>query len=166
MKIKETPFEEVLRMYEPAIKKQLVTLRIYKDYEEYYQIGRIALWHAYERYEEAKGNFSTYAIASIRGYMLNHLQKESVYEERCSADEEAIDRVPDATVLMDDDRELLAPYLEQLSPREQTWLYEKFVLGKKQQEIALEYRVSVSTVHAWRKSALQKLRTWVSSERS
>jgi DNA-directed RNA polymerase len=77
--IKEKTFEEVLKMYEPAIKKQLVSLRLYKDYDEFYQIGRIALWNAYQNFNPNKGNFSSYAISFIRGRMMTFLSKESKY---------------------------------------------------------------------------------------
>ena len=155
--IKDLPFEEVLKRFEPVIKKQLLQLRIYKDHEEYYQIGRIALWHAFDRFNPERGNFSTYAISSIRGYMLNHLNKENLFNERhCFDSTDVIGNIADTGTPIEKDQ--LEPYLQYLSSREKTWAYETFVLGKKQQEIAADYNVSVHTVKGWRKSALAKLR--------
>ena len=39
-------FEEVYKQYEPMIYAMLRKLNIFKDQDEYIQIGRIAIWEA------------------------------------------------------------------------------------------------------------------------
>ena len=159
LNIKEKSFEEVFQMYEPAIKKQLVSLRIYKDFEEFYQLGRIALWQAYERFELEKGNFSTYAITMIRGTMLSRLTKETTYQERyASTSDEALSYIPNLSEEDPLELEILETYLTPLTDRERTWVYEAMLMQKKISEIATDYNVSTNTVKSWRKSAIHKLR--------
>ncbi|MFC0469147.1 hypothetical protein ACFFHM_00825 [Halalkalibacter kiskunsagensis] len=54
MNSKEKSFEEVLTLYQSIIRKQFVALRLYKDYDEFYQIGCIALWNAYQNFNPEK----------------------------------------------------------------------------------------------------------------
>src|SRR5690606_31300022 len=75
-------FSEVLEQYEKMIKNQIKSLNIYKNYDEYYQTGLIALWKAWKNYDDSKGKFSAYAYVTVRGSMLEKLRKEAQYEER------------------------------------------------------------------------------------
>lgn len=45
--------------------------------EELIAEGNIALWKAYERYDESQGTFHSYAISYIRGSMLKYLTEKS-----------------------------------------------------------------------------------------
>ncbi|MFC0469172.1 sigma-70 family RNA polymerase sigma factor [Halalkalibacter kiskunsagensis] len=159
MNSKEKSFEEVLKMYQSIIKKQFVTLRLYKDYDEFYQIGCIALWNAYQNFNPEKGNFSAYAISYIRGRMMSALSKESIYSERhYYASDEMLEAVPSHLDEVPLESEFLEAYMTNLSEREKTWVYEAILLQKKSAEIANQYGVSPHTVRTWRKGALKKLR--------
>ncbi|QQK76517.1 sigma-70 family RNA polymerase sigma factor [Salicibibacter cibarius] len=59
------------------------------------------------------------------------------------------------------DVDTLAPYLNQLSDREQRWVIEHAVHDLSPRMIAAKYNVSVETVKGWRKEALEKLRKYV-----
>ncbi|MCL7749190.1 sigma-70 family RNA polymerase sigma factor [Halalkalibacter alkaliphilus] len=157
-------FEEVLKNFQPAIKKQLVMLRIYKDHDEFYQVGCLALWDAYRNFNPEKGNFSTYAISYIRGRMMVALRKESKYSERHSfTGDELLETVPTNNETVPLESELLEGYLDGLSEREKTWVIESINKQKKTAEIASHYNVSTPTVRSWKKGALKKLRNHATS---
>ncbi|AOV09267.1 hypothetical protein BI350_14670 [Sporosarcina ureilytica] len=56
-------------------------LHVYRNYEQFRQVGRIALWQAWTRYEEGKGHFAPFASRSIRGAMLDEIKREHRFEE-------------------------------------------------------------------------------------
>ena len=76
-----TNFEDVLAQYEPMISATLRKLNIHRDHDSFRQAGRVALWQAWARFDEAKGNFTPFAYRSIRGAMLDELKKENRFEE-------------------------------------------------------------------------------------
>jgi RNA polymerase sigma factor (sigma-70 family) len=153
-------FEEVAKNFEPLIKSQIKGLRIYRDFDLYYQCGLIGLWEAYSRFQPEKGSFPAFAMQTIRGKMLSELKRESRYEEQHTAVEQSIiDTIADdeasSSVLAE---EIVASYCETLSPKQKLWVEQAIILQKKQREIAEEFGVSSETVKSWRKEALKKLR--------
>lgn len=78
--MKPVTFTETVVLYEKMIKNQMKKLCIYREYEEYYQCGLIALWRAYEKYEAEKGSFSAYALVTVRGYLLERLKKSDGFK--------------------------------------------------------------------------------------
>lgn len=85
-----TKFEDVLVQYEPMISASIRKLHIYRDHESFRQAGRVALWQAWTRFDETKGNFTPYAYRSIRGAMLDELKRENHFEAHTSQMEDAI----------------------------------------------------------------------------
>ena len=77
-----TDFEEVLEQFEPMISACMRKLSIYKNHQLYRQAGRIALWKAWVKFDEEKGDFAPYAYRSIYGGMLDELKKEKRQEEQ------------------------------------------------------------------------------------
>ncbi|WP_088104221.1 sigma-70 family RNA polymerase sigma factor [Halalkalibacter urbisdiaboli] len=155
-------FEKVLETFEPLIKGQLKKLHLYQDHEEFYQVGVIALWEAYRHFDDEKGCFEAYAYQTVRGRLLTKLRRERLYSERTIfLDEQSNGQIPDVDDPCETSIMLLSPYLTQLTPREQLWVYEAVILDKKREDIAKEQGVSVSTVASWRKQALRKLRETV-----
>lgn len=157
--LKELSFEEVAKKYEPIIKKQLLSLNIYKNHDDFYQIGLIALWEAYSRFDYSKGKFTTYAITYVRGRMLSYLQKEKKYFEHNEyALMEGVFMEQPEENMMYLEEDIIQLYVETLSPKEKLWVREAIFLGKKVREIATEQRVSINTVKSWRKQAKRKLK--------
>ncbi|WP_100407645.1 sigma-70 family RNA polymerase sigma factor [Bacillus solitudinis] len=150
--------DDVLVRYAPLVKKQLLSLKIYKDYDEYYQIGLIALWEAQSKFNPDKGTFATYAIATVRGRLLTLLRKERDFAQKhCLTDEDYI-HVQDERVNIPFELEMLKPYLEAMTKREQNWVMEAIVNQKKTSEIASEYAVTMNTVRSWRKGVVKKVK--------
>ena len=73
----EFTFEEQEEQYKPLILKIMNNLHIYRDHESFYQIGLIALWEASSRFDPDKSKFITFAYATIRGRLMEHLTKET-----------------------------------------------------------------------------------------
>lgn len=47
--------EQLIFENETLIKKVIFNLKIYRDIDEYMQVGRIALWQALQKFDETKG---------------------------------------------------------------------------------------------------------------
>ncbi|MGY4688552.1 sigma-70 family RNA polymerase sigma factor [Salibacterium sp. K-3] len=156
------PFEEVAEDFTPLVTGMIKRLRIYKNQEEFMQVGFIALWKAYERFDETKNvPFSSYAYITVKGEMQEQLRKDSVYDERYTPSdfEHTLEPPAPDTESLFMELDSLAPYLKQLSPREQDWVIEYSIHGRGITAIAERYHVSPYTVKDWRRSALKKLRT-------
>lgn len=156
--MEEHEFEVILERFAPLIKKQMVSLNIYKDFDEFYQIGRIAVWEALKKYDPAKGAFPAFAAITIRGKMLDYLKKENRYEERHVASNVTFEN--DVGFYWEPwlDRELFYEYLRPLTNKQKIWAIEAILHQKTPAEIADDYGVSREAVKSWRKEALKKLR--------
>lgn len=77
-------FEEVAIKYAPMISAIIRKLHIYRDYDTFRQIGNIALWQAWQRFEDTKGNFTPFAYRSIQGAMLDELKRETKRNDQVS----------------------------------------------------------------------------------
>lgn len=70
-------FELIAEAYQPMISSILRKTSIYRDHELFRQAALIALWKAWENYEESKGSFAGYAYRSMYGAVLDELKKSS-----------------------------------------------------------------------------------------
>lgn len=154
-------FQEVSVQFEPLIRGQIKKLHLYRSYDEYYQLGLIALWEACQRFNPEKGAFEAFALHTVRGHMLMQLKKEKRFSDRHFLGEDAMETVERIVAVEPEDVHLFDDYLNQLSERERTWFIEAIIQDKKPALIANEYGVSVNTVSTWRKNALKKLRILV-----
>mgnify|MGYP001325774607 FL=1 len=152
-------FQEVFEQYEKLIKNQIKSLNIYKNYDEFYQIGLIALWKAWKNYDDRKGKFSAYAYITVRGSMLDQLRKDAQYDERFAADTDKAMQENSAVYtehLLEKER--FESCLAALTEKQKTWAIEAILHGKTFAEIANEHKTTVEAVKSWRKNALKKLR--------
>ncbi|GAF65039.1 putative RNA polymerase [Bacillus sp. TS-2] len=151
-------FEEVLKDYLPLIKNQMKQLNIYTNFEEFYQVGQIALWKAYCHYNPEKGHFAFYAKQRVRGDLIDFLRKEAKYKEHhLISDAAKLHHYSIVTEHEESPYERFVPYLHLLSDREKTWFIETIIHQLKLSEIAQKYSVSTHTVASWRKSVIKKL---------
>ncbi|UOE93883.1 sigma-70 family RNA polymerase sigma factor [Alkalihalobacillus sp. LMS39] len=151
-------FDFVATQFEPMIKKQIKALHLYKSYDEFYQMGLIALWEAHKNFDSKKGAFPAYAQSYVRGKMMTLLQKEKTFETRHEIHDDDVQITKSYTMFDDEREELPDLYFEGLSPREKLWVHEAIVLQKKRKQIAEDHRVSIEVVKGWRKGAIRKLR--------
>lgn len=157
---KLTKFEEVLEQYEPMISASIRKLNIYRDYESFKQVGRVALWQAWLRYDSNKGNFTPYAYRSIQGAMMDELKKENRVETHTTQmEDEILERYAEETVPMDEawsNRLELA--FEQLSVEERALINLLYVERRTQAESAKLAGISVAGIKKRRERMIGKLR--------
>lgn len=154
-------FEEILAQYEPMISASIRQLNIYRDHEHFRQIGRIALWQAWTRYDAEKGHFAPFASRSIRGGMLDELKKETRFSERVTQTEdillEGLVEIEGQPLLEWSDQ--LTHAFEQLTSNERQLIHWLFIEGLTQAECAEKAGISVAGIKKRRERMLVKLRT-------
>lgn len=157
-----TSFEEVLKQYEPMISATLRKLNIYRNHEHFRQVGRVALWQAWTRYEEEKGHFAPYASRSIRGAFLDFMKNESRFEEHVMQTEDdllvgLIEQESEIPISGEwSDRVTIA--FDQLTTSERQLIQWIFVEGLTQAECAAQAGISVPGIKKRRERMLVKLR--------
>jgi RNA polymerase sigma factor (sigma-70 family) len=158
-------FEQLARQYEPMIHKLMSSVNIYKNKEEFYQIGLIGLWEASQRFNPEKGDFTNYAYKYIKGKFLTEMTKSNKHENRSIyPKEEFWEFIEDPFTEQPFEKNLLLSYCEPLTENQTKWVLYTFLDGLSVREIAEKEKVSISAVKAWRKGAKEKLK--VSLEKS
>lgn len=155
-RIKPKTFEDCLIQYTPMIKSLIKTLRIYKNYEDYYQVGLVALWQAYEHFIEEKGSFSNHAYTTVRGHLLNEMTKENKYEQRFVVVDSYKEEVhyQDEAFLFDQ----FMSHLDGISSLQKQILVDRFYLSKSFSEIAIRCNMPEASVRSSYLYALKRLR--------
>jgi RNA polymerase sigma factor (sigma-70 family) len=162
--IQNQSFEDIARQFEPMIKSTIKKLHVYKNFEEMYQIGFIALWEAYWKYDPQKGYFAGYAQTTVRGRMLTALTESKKYDERHTFPDPGSEQydyfsfIIDESCILPFEDEGLTDYFKGLSRREMTWVNKGLWQGMKTKEIAADEHVSPHTVRSWKKQAIKKMR--------
>jgi RNA polymerase sigma factor (sigma-70 family) len=153
-------FDSVHKQYEGMIHKIIQTLNIYKNQEDFYQTGLIALWEAHEHFDPEKGAFPAYAYSYIRGRILTTLTTDSRMEERMvfPSKEEFWELIEDDHPKEALTRELVLSYCDFLTKNQTKWVVYTAINMLTISEIADLENVSLSAVKKWRKGAMEKLR--------
>ncbi|MGM0843636.1 MAG: sigma-70 family RNA polymerase sigma factor [Bacillota bacterium] len=152
-------FEEIAVQYEPMIYKVIKTLHIYRNEDEFYQLGLIALWEAASRFDHDKGSFSSYAYSYIKGRCLDEMKRRILHEERNSTPQEGYwELVQDPNEAKPLETELLLSYCTKLNENQTKWVIYTCLDGLTIKEIAEVENVSPSAVKKWRAGAKEKLR--------
>ncbi|MEK5039866.1 sigma-70 family RNA polymerase sigma factor [Sporosarcina sp. FSL K6-3457] len=152
-------FEDTLKQYEPMISASIRKLNIYRDHESFRQAGRVALWQAWSRFDETKGNFTPFAYRSIRGAMLDELKREGRFEEHVTqTEDDLLIVICGASTLAHEWSDNLSDALVTLSSTEQQlvqWLFlERWTLG----ECAERSGITVAGIKKRRQRMLVKLK--------
>lgn len=150
-------FETVVEQYRPLISYMIRKLHIRRHVvDEYMQIGLIALWEAYERYDETKGSFHSFAFKMIRWRIVSQLRKETKNVAIPLLDEQMLKEDVDffGDIIWED-------AMRDMTPRERIWLVRHVIEGKTLKQIADEEGVTVHAVKQWRISAVKKLKRYV-----
>jgi RNA polymerase sigma factor (sigma-70 family) len=153
-------FDELVVQYQPMIHKIMVSLHIYKNQQEFYQTGLIALWEASQSFDEQKGSFSNYAYTFIKGKMLTEMSQNNHYKERniLPQEEDFWDRMEGQESPLFLEKETIQSYCNGLTEREATWVIESYINEQSIKEIAERQRVTLSAVKQWKLGALRKLK--------
>ncbi|WP_408010666.1 sigma-70 family RNA polymerase sigma factor [Pseudalkalibacillus sp. A8] len=149
------PFEKVLVNFDTLIKSMIRKYSKALEFDEMYQVGRIALWEAYERFDIEKGYFPAYTRRYVSGRFLqlfnqkgleivhleDHFLAEHHFFHRSFPRQPCHKRV-----------------CRNLSERERLYVNAIILKQGSMKELARREGVSYETVRSWRKSALVKLR--------
>lgn len=152
-------FEDLAKQYEPMIHKIIRSLSIYRNKEEYYQLGLIGLWEAKKRFDASKGNFTNYAYTYIKGLLLMEISKSKKRDEKnVYAEDEFWDMVEDTHHVDPDAQDLIRSYCIHLTENQAKWLTYTCLFDLSVTEIAQKENVSNSAVKNWRAGARAKLK--------
>jgi RNA polymerase sigma factor (sigma-70 family) len=151
-------FEQIAEQYHSMIHKIIHTLHIYKNVDDFYQTGLIALWDAQKYYNDEKGNFTSFAYTWIKGCILHEMAKNNKLSERyVYPDQEYWELITDKSDVLPFEEEFLLTYGKTLNEKETNWLIKACFTGLSIKEIAESEGVSESAVKQRRMSARKKL---------
>ncbi|RAK23135.1 DNA-directed RNA polymerase [Anoxybacillus vitaminiphilus] len=152
-------FEELVTAYHPMIISIMKRLHITKEFDEYYQIGLIALWEAYEQFQKEKGNLSSFIYKKIYWKIVSHLRKQlNTKVNECTFTDEMTEILAASPIQREFSEKQLETMFKDLSPYQRKWLIAYIFQGKNLKQIAFEEGVSIGAVKQWRVKALRKLR--------
>jgi RNA polymerase sigma factor (sigma-70 family) len=157
-------FEQLSIQYGKMIHSIIHSLYIYKNRDEYYQIGLIGLWEANARFDPSKGSFTNYAYSYIKGRILSELRKNKIHEERnVHVEDEILELMADSYFDHPLQETLLLSYCINLTENQKKWFLDTVLHHLTVREIAEKEGVSVSAVKQWRTGAREKLMNGLAS---
>lgn len=152
-------FEQMAKQYEPMIHKIIRSLNVYKNKEDYFHIGLVALWEAAEAFEPEKGEFTNYAYSYVKGQILNEMNRINRFEERSILPKEEFwESVEETNVDHPLELDFLLSYCDGLTEKETKWVIYTCIDFLSIREIAEKENVSLSAVKQWRSGAKKKLK--------
>ncbi len=162
--MKEKDYQSLAEQYTPMIHHILKKLSIYKNKEEFIQIGLVSIWEAWQNFNEEKGRFSSYLYMYMRGRFLDELKRRSKEEQQTVYPEEAFWETVGIQMLDTDEEHYIQTLCKTLTPKETKWVMYFCIQQLTTTEIAAKEHVSKSAVKAWKKGAVEKLRKILSKQ--
>jgi DNA-directed RNA polymerase len=154
-------FEQVAAQYEPMINKVMNNLTIYKNKDEFFQLGLISLWEAWEKFDSDKGKFVTFAFSYVKGKMLKELSKQTACDQQCVYPKEEFWGLIEAPLGSQPiPINNLFSICGTLTENQKKWVIYTLQFEMSVQEIAAKEEVSLSAVKAWRRGAREKLKAY------
>lgn len=151
-------FDELVAHYGKMIHSIIHSLHLFKNREEYFQIGLIALWQASEQFDPNKGSFTSYAYTYIKGKILTELRKNKLLEERnVQVEDEALELMAESYYDHPLEETLLLSYCTNLTENQTKWFMYTVLQQLSVKEIAKKEGVTLSAVKQWRNGARGKL---------
>ena len=167
-KLTEPIMEQLLDQYNGVIYYSLKKIGMYQsqsNFEDFYQLGCIKLFEAYETcevdplLEEYRYQFVNYAGQKLRWAFLDERRKE---KQLFNHMEFGSDDIIESIAVFDsfegnfEFQERINYLIGQLTLKEMIFLQERFYLGLTMTEIAKKYEVSRKTVYCWRNKIQEK----------
>ncbi|WP_110929229.1 sigma-70 family RNA polymerase sigma factor [Bacillus massiliglaciei] len=149
-------FTELAEKYTPMIHKVIHTLSIYKNKEEFFQIGLIALWEASRRKEDSE-KFLNFAYMVVKRRIINEINRQN----RLQSQSLSFGKTENISLLSYDkpfEEESVLCYTSGLTQNQKKWVTGTFLDGRSIAEIAEQHGVTAASVKSWRAQALKKLR--------
>lgn len=146
----------------PMVYYVMKKINVSTNDEDYLQLGRIAIYEAWCKFDPLKGEFAPYVYSYIYGKLLkNKLNESKWYNHHPSYDTQILENVCHSN-----SNEMEVYHLldllkrSHLSEKEKCWVIEGVINQNKPSEIAEKYQCSVHTVKTWRRNALIKLHNY------
>ena len=158
--IRNTDFNLILDQYKNMIHYHIHRMRIRDPHDEFLQEGIMALFLAWNGYDEAKGDFNAYVSRSIRFRLIDHLRKIIREQEKTDLiineahTKEAIQQELDLI----EQEEFWKRVKHTLTDKQWKWVYWYIIHGYAVKEIALIEGSTEDAVKNWGKEVKRKLR--------
>lgn len=133
-------------------------LHIYRDFDHFRQSGRVALWQAWQRFDETKGNFTPYAYRSVYGAMLDELKRETRFSDVHMAAEDDLLEFVGTNPLAEVNYGPLEDILTELSIQERELLVLLYENRISQAACAAHFGISIAGIKKRKERLLQKLK--------
>lgn len=156
--------EQIILDNEDLIKKVIFKLRIYRDFEEYMQVGRIALWKAVKSFDKTKGEFTMFAYMTVKFAIARELSKSNdVSQNEFTVEDEVFSNIEEQSTVQ--------PCLEwpewfsHLKEEEQFLIKAMFLENLNMKEIADKYNFSYEALKKRQQRLFTKIRTMVNQRK-
>ncbi|SHM57374.1 sigma-70 family RNA polymerase sigma factor [Gracilibacillus kekensis] len=150
--------ESVLQEYDRMIHHLIHKYKIRDTEGDFFQEGLIAIWHAYQTYDESKSKFSTYVYYCIARRFLNKIQKDNRENDQLQSWLNQITTDDFVTEMeLDVDTQMLTDIQKVLSQKQWCWFVEFILRDQAVQDIAEKYEVTNNAVKNWGKLARPKI---------
>lgn len=158
-------FEQLAEQYTPMIHRIINCLQIYKNKEEFFQSGLIALWEATKSFNPDKGSFTSYAFMCIKGHLLKELTANNKhYDRNVAVEKDFLELVEDTNADPSFSEDFLVSHCQTLTPNQKKWVLYTAINDLSIKQIAHRENVSVSAVKQWRAGAREKLKDLINIE--
>lgn len=153
-------FEKYYEQAEHVISIAIHKCRIYKNKEHYEQIGREAIWRAYQHFTGKEEEFVAFAYVFVRNDLLNELRKSARKENR----EVLIDNHEVVESLQEDGRiqelsDLIETLFSPLKVEDRKLLYWLYIEQHSYEETAKHLQISVHALKKRRDRLMSSLRS-------
>ncbi|WP_411334904.1 sigma-70 family RNA polymerase sigma factor [Metabacillus indicus] len=157
-------FAELEKQYKPMIYHNIKKLCITRNHDEFYQAGLIAIWKASKTYDPEKGSFETYLYTSIKGSMLNEMNKQNKNKDLTESDVMEHMMISDDPSTLKDMEAMILANCDILTKHQQIWMISYCLKEKTISEIAASENTTPASVKSWRRGAVKKLRSLSAEE--
>lgn len=158
----DVTFAELEKRYQRMIYHNIKKLCITRNQDEYYQAGLIAIWKASKTYDPSKGSFETYLYKSIKGHMLNEMNKQNKNRDMPDVMEHTL--ISEDPTALKDMEGMIKANCDILTKHQQIWMISYCLKEKTISEIAASEQTTPASVKSWRRGALKKLRSLSAEE--
>jgi len=139
-------------------------LAIYKDKDEFIQLGLISIWETIGSFNPGKGEYSNYLYRHMRGRFLDELKRRTREMNRTAYPKEEFWEVMESPDLYREEKHYIEGICKGLSNGETKWVIYTFINQMTIKEIAEQENVSPSAVKWWKKGAIEKLKVYFQSQ--
>ncbi|WP_346235368.1 sigma-70 family RNA polymerase sigma factor [Lysinibacillus telephonicus] len=158
-------FDEVFEKYSPMISHVLKRTNIYKNHDYYRQSAAIALWKAWQNYDETLGDFAPYAYRTMLTTIYTEMRKDNQYNGRNIAyDKEELVNIAQYYEMKNRsnfDFGQLEDILSQLKLEEYNLLMNLYVYQYSYKELAKIENIPLSTLKKRRDRLIKKIREMI-----